>query len=191
MIKAIIFDCFGVLIGRGFHATYRIAGGDPERDNDFIKDMLDRANLGQISEDAFHEAITARLGMSLDAYHQVVANAEQQNLELLDYIVQLRKTYKTAILSNVNRGVLEYRFSQEQLQKCFNVIVASGEVGIVKPDPAIYHLAADKLGVEPEACIFIDDHEQYCRAARDVGMQAILYKDFPQVKTELEQLLQN
>lgn len=89
MIKAVIFDCFGVLVGRGFAETYKAAGGDPVADHDFIEDLLGQANLGLINQAEFHERLTKHLGLSLADYRRVVEESERQNVPLLHYINDL------------------------------------------------------------------------------------------------------
>jgi HAD superfamily hydrolase (TIGR01509 family) len=59
----------------------------------------------------------------------------------------------------------------------------------MKPDPEIYIMTAEKLGVEPSECIFTDDSPRYCEAAEAVGMKAVHYRTLDQFKRELEQLL--
>lgn len=189
MIKAIIFDCFGVLVGRGFEETYQLAGGNPVKDSNFIKDTLGQANLGLMSQDEFHAQMSHKLGVSMDHYQQAVAQAEQPNQELLEYIDSLHKNYKTAILSNANAGVLERKISPTVLANTFDALIVSAEVGITKPDSRIYELAAERLALAPANCLFVDDKEHYCEAARAAGMQAILYKSLPQLKTELQKIL--
>ena len=189
MVKAIIFDCFGVIVGQGFDHTYRSAGGDPAQDRHFIEDMLGQANLGRISEDHFHNSMADKLGMSLEEWRDAARDAEKADTELLDYIKNLRGTYKTAILSNANLGVLEDEIGGRRLKDCFDAVVVSADVGMVKPDPRIYIHVADKLGVEPSECIFIDDRQQFVDQASQLGMQAILYDNFEQLKSYLDKIL--
>jgi HAD superfamily hydrolase (TIGR01509 family) len=189
MIKAIIFDCFGVLVGRGFEETYRIAGGDPVQDREFIDDVMGRANLGMISDDDFHDAMMGQLGISMSEWRHATITAEQANEELLEFIGQLHNDYKTAILSNANRGVVERRIGQRWLEDCFDVLVVSAEVGLVKPDQAIYLHAAKELGVEPDECVFIDDKSVFLDPAKALGMETVLYQDFAQAKAEINSLL--
>lgn len=188
-IQAIIFDCFGVLIGRGFDETYSMAGGDPARDRTFITDILERANRGNISQKGFHDAITNKLHISLKQYHEAAQRAEQPNEELLRYIEVLHGAYKTAILSNANIGVVEHKIGAHWIDNVFDTVIVSAELGMTKPELGMYEVAAEKLGVTPEACVFIDDHENYCNGAHQAGMQAILYRDFKQMKRQLQQLL--
>lgn len=189
MIKAVIFDFFGVLVGDGFTATYISAGGDPIKDRLFVQALLDKVNRGQISTDEFRKEICNHLGITLEQYVKSIKVSDKLNNQLFSYIKNLKKNYKTAILSNVTKGGLEKRVDLQVLKEHFDTIVASGEVGYIKPEPEIYHLAAKKLGVQPEECIFIDDRQVYVEAAEAVGMKSVWYKDFGQMKKELERLL--
>ncbi len=191
MVRAIIFDCFGVLVGRGFDETYRSVGGEPNKDHEFIKSMLGRTNLGLISPVEFREEMIHHLGITESDWREALKRAEQPDYDLLDYIETLHKTYKIAILSNANKGVVQRKLGEECLQKCFDAVVISAEVGTVKPDPEIYYHAANQLGVEPNECIFIDDLDGYVRAAESVGMKGILFHSLDQLKTDLLRLLQS
>ena len=188
MIKAVIFDCFGVLIGRGFDETYRLAGGNPENDADFIDDVLGQTNIGSISYEGMREAIAKRLHIPKSQWDRAVNEAEQPNSQLFELVKTLKPRLKTAILSNANVGTLQNRLTKDQLS-LFDALVVSAEVGLVKPQPEIYKLVANKLDVKPEECVFIDDIQPYVYAARATGMQAIVYKDFEQCKAELDQIL--
>ena len=71
----------------------------------------------------------------------------------------------------------------------FDQMVISGEVGLHKPEPEIYHLAAERLGVTPEECVFVDDLRENCEGAEAVGMTAILHRGADRTVPELERLL--
>lgn len=189
MIKAIIFDFFGVIVGDGFDSTYRSAGGDPIRDKKFVQELLDQTNRGQITTEEFRQRICDKLGITVESYQESVTQAEQINFDLLDYIKKLRSDYKTALLSNVNKGGLERRIKRETLDEFFDDILVSGEVGYIKPEPEIYLMAAERLGVKVSECVFTDDREPYVDAAEAMGMKGIVYKGFAQFKKELEALL--
>jgi putative hydrolase of the HAD superfamily len=189
VIKAIIFDCFGVLIGRGFSETYRLAGGDPVKDAEFLTDVLGQASMGLISHSQFHAQIAEKLHITPDEFVAAQARAELPNEELLSYIGELHKTYKTAVLSNANRGSLDRRFGRERLNSLFDAVVVSAEVGMVKPDPAVYKLTADRLGVPLSECVFTDDQAGYCEAAGALGMPSITYRNFEQFKADLKEIL--
>jgi epoxide hydrolase-like predicted phosphatase len=71
----------------------------------------------------------------------------------------------------------------------FDATVISGEVGLHKPQPEIYRLACERLRVEPEAAVFVDDLRENCAGAEAVGMTAVLHRDSAQTIARLEELL--
>lgn len=77
----------------------------------------------------------------------------------------------------------------EATRGLFDAVVISGEVGLHKPQPEIYLLAAERLGVEPEACVFIDDLRENCAGAEAVGMEALLHREPEATIARLQELL--
>ncbi|HET7320433.1 MAG TPA: HAD-IA family hydrolase [Candidatus Saccharimonadales bacterium] len=127
-----------------------------------------------------------------DCFGVLISNDDgSKNDALLSWINELSKTYKIAVLSNVVSGGLNHYFSEEELEKYFDVTTTSGDAGYMKPDPEIYWHAAEQLEIEPSSCVFIDDTEGHCTGATDAGMHAIWYQNFEQAKMELEKLLNN
>lgn len=189
MIKAIIFDCFGVLIEDALGAMRdKIKDSEPEKYKEFVE-ILHAGHQGLMIPTEDNEQLAGLLGLSLAEYRRQIEEDEVKNMALLDYILQLRERYKTAILSNVSKGSLKMKFTDAELAKYFDAVVASGEVGYAKPEAQIYEIAADRLGVLLNECVFTDDNEDFCEAARGLGMQAIPYNSFEQFRRELELLL--
>ena len=189
MIKAIIFDCFGVLVGKGIWRTYESAGGNPLRDKAFLDDIIYRECAGEVDGQTYNEAFAAKLGMSLEAWLAHKRREEQPNLELFRYIESdLKPHYKIGFLSNVGHGVIE-RLVPSELRALFDVDIRSANVGFQKPDPRIYQLALDRLGVSPEEAVFTDDHEEYLAGAEALGIKTVKYNDLPTFRAKLEQIL--
>jgi putative hydrolase of the HAD superfamily len=69
------------------------------------------------------------------------------------------------------------------------VVVISGEVGMRKPDRDIFDLTLEKLGVEADACVFVDDHPGHLQTAQEVGMTTVLHRTPRETVAELEELL--
>lgn len=187
MIKAVIFDCFGVLVGDSLKSLCE--GLEPDLANQ-VMDVMHAAHHGLIESGESTRRVCSLLHFTPAEYRRRVADGEIKNEALLAYISALGKHYKTAILSNISNGGIARRFTVEELQ-LFDTVVASGEVGYAKPEAQIYEITADRLGVRLEECVFTDDREEYCQAARGVGMQAILYEDLAQFKAKLKPLLTN
>lgn len=93
---------------------------------------------------------------------------------------------KTALLSNSWGTEL---YPRDRMTPIFDVMVISGEVGLRKPDPAIFELTTDRLGVAPGACVFVDDHPGHLTAAAEAGMTTVLHREPARTIAELESLL--
>ncbi|PID99117.1 hypothetical protein CSA80_03320 [Candidatus Saccharibacteria bacterium] len=189
MIQAIIFDCFGVLVGKGIWHCYQKAGGDLEKDKAFLDAIIYRECAGEIDETAFNQAFADQLNMPLGDWLAIKEHEEQPNMELFDYIArELKLHYKIGFLSNVNHGVIE-RLIPADLRALFDVEIRSAEVGVQKPDRRIYQLALDELGATAKKAVFVDDHAEYLAGAAALGIHTIAYRNFPDFRTQLETLL--
>jgi len=185
MIRAIIFDCFGVIIDDALSVLCQQLGPEERRE---ATDIMHASHRGLIAPEESNRKVAALLGMGMQQYRAAIQDGEIKDRALLEYIVQLKAQYKTAMLSNIGLGGITRRFTSEELA-CFDAVVASGEIGYAKPEPEAYEITASRLGVRLDECVFTDDHEEYCEGARGVGMQAILYTNFTQFKADLEKLL--
>jgi putative hydrolase of the HAD superfamily len=76
----------------------------------------------------------------------------------------------------------------ERIRALFDAVVISGEVGLHKPQPAIYRLAAARVKAPPQRCVFVDDLRENCAGAEAVGMTAVLHRDPQQTVQRLEGL---
>ena len=81
------------------------------------------------------------------------------------------------------------RYDRGLLAELFDGIVISGEVGMRKPTPEIYELGAQRIGVEPRACVFVDDLPFNLAPASELGMATVHHTSSEQTITELERLL--
>jgi HAD superfamily hydrolase (TIGR01509 family) len=183
VIKAIIFDCFGVLRVDPTFLAYRKLGGDDEADREFLESTMRASDAGQIPSAT--SVIAERLGVTEDMWRHVSKSVSGLDQDLLDYISELRKTYKVGLLTNIGHGDLERWFDTSVLDKYFDEAVASGDIGFAKPEPQAYEITAERLGVRADECIMVDDRDSNCDGARAVGMQAILYTAFPQLQRDL------
>ena len=112
--------------------------------------------------------------------------------QTLDLIQELKPSYALGMLTNVpSRYALDQRFEPGQLDELFEVVIASGEVGWDKPAPEIFILAAERIGVKPEECLFIDDIPAFTAAARAQGMQTFDYVNKPESITAIRKILKD
>jgi putative hydrolase of the HAD superfamily len=189
MVKAVIFDLYGVIFGKTVHLTYRALGGNLDENIDFISRVLRYYDLGWLNTTERDEQLAGQLGVSLARWQEVYNSVDQRDQALLDYIAGLRTKYKTGLLSNCGKGGFSRYFTDEELRRYFDVTIASGDVGMVKPDPAIFHLMAEKLGVLPAECVMVDDSPGHIAGAEAAGLQGLVYTDIVRLKADLEPLL--
>lgn len=100
---------------------------------------------------------------------------EELNQRMIALVRRLHRTYTTALLSNATPS-LDSLLADHGLTVLFDVIVNSSRVGLRKPDPTIYQLTVEQMGLLPEQCLFVDDKERNIAVARALGMQAILFR---------------
>jgi epoxide hydrolase-like predicted phosphatase len=148
---------------------------------------------GGISEEEFSRQFAQRLteqtGVQVDAERLVQRMFGGMRLEegMFDAVESAKRHgFKTALLSN-SWGLSGY--PRERLSAIMDVVVISAEVGMRKPDPAIFTFTTDKLGLAPEACVFVDDHPGHLKAAQEAGMATVLHRTPAQTIPELETLL--
>ncbi len=189
-IKAVIFDCFNVLVADATHrALADLQELDPAKREEFSA-VTHAVDKGIITDIEAAEVQSALMGMSIEAFIALRNDGEVRNEQLITFIQSLKGKYRLGMVSNINsRERLDSRFLPGQLDELFDVVVPSGEVGYIKPQPEIFELAAAKLGVLPTECVFIDDIAEFCEGARVVGMQAIQFISTNQAITDLTTLI--
>ncbi|MFZ2125956.1 MAG: HAD family phosphatase [Candidatus Microsaccharimonas sp.] len=188
MIKAIVFDCFGVLAQEGWHPFRdKYLASDPAKLQQ-ARDLLKASGNGFISHQDFIEGLAELVGMSFEDTRRHVEN-NPPNEELLDFIKDELNDYKIGMLSNVSGNRLDQLLTPEQLQ-LFDVICLSYDMGVSKPNKEAYEIVIEKLGVKPEECIFTDDVPEFCEGAEKVGMRPILFTTTAEFIKDLRALQQ-
>ena len=188
MVKAIIFDCFGVLAEDGWMPIKR----KYVQTNSVMEQ--DIADLGKQNEYGFIDNVTHLTKMAdlMQVDRAILGralNTRVPNQELLDYIAtRLKPHYKIGLLSNANYDVLGDLFSPEHV-KLIDASVLSYESRLIKPDRRMFKLMAERLDVEIQDCVFIDDQERYCVAAEALGMRAIYFRSNKQCERDLTAIL--
>lgn len=189
MIKAIIFDCFGVLTTDGwlkFHGQFFTPGTDAERE---AAELNRQCDAGLLEQPEFVRGVAVLAGVEEAVAQEIIDKGHTSNDQLFDYIREhLKARYKIGMLSNVSADYTSELFSPKQ-NAVFDAKVFSYEVGVTKPHPAMYEAIAMRLDVLPEECIFIDDREGFVAGARDVGMQSFQYQNFHQFQRQLDMMI--
>ena len=175
MVKAVVFDCFGVLYGG---STTYFTSLVPDRKQD-ISDLNNQHDYGFISNQEYAERMAEIAGMRPQDVEEVLNTRHVRHPEVFD-IVRYAKEQgaKTGLLTNMGQHMLEHLFTEEELHGgLFDAYIASSDVGVIKPSVEIFRMISEKLGVEPEHCIMVDDIEANCNGAQLAGMQSVWFAD--------------
>ena len=185
MIRAIIFDCFGVLYGGSAEYLASIA---PEGRAIEVLDSNNAKDYGYISYREHLDQVSEIIGITPDEVDAIIRQKHAPNNDLIAYTSELRTQYKVGLLSNIGDHMMDHLFDG-RMNEMFDAVVLSFAVGMIKPDPNIFTLTAERLGVLPEECVMIDDREENCDGARHAGMQAILHTSNENTQHHLSELL--
>jgi putative hydrolase of the HAD superfamily len=130
---------------------------------------------GRLDEAAFEPAFAGILGVAPERLIDRLYAGSRPAPALAAAVLAARRAgIRTGLLSN-SWG--EGRYQRDRFGELFDAVVISGEVGLRKPDPAIYLLAAESLGLEPAACVFVDDFSFNLEPAAELGMATVLHED--------------
>lgn len=189
MIRAVIFDCFGVLYVDASQYFLEHHIPDYETHREQIAELFRACDRGYITQAELNEQVAAVTGLALDFVTANIQGVHQRNQTLLAFSQSLRGNYRLGMLSNIGRGSMDSFFTPAERTELFDAVVLSGEVGMIKPDQAIYELMAARLGVAPHECIMIDDIERNVIGAEDAGMIGVLHVSSQQTIRRLREIL--
>ena len=151
---------------------------------------------GRMTEDDFMDRLRAQLRedlgreVGLDSFAERYFAGLERNEPMIALLTELRdRGLRLALLTNNVREWEPRWRAMLPVDELFDVVVDSAFVGLRKPDPAIYRLTCDRLGVAPERCAFVDDVEVNCTAAAELGMAAVWFRDTPQAIADLRAAL--
>jgi putative hydrolase of the HAD superfamily len=153
-----------------------------------MHDLILANNRGLISPEESNTGIAALLGVSPEELRTRIDQGEVKDQRLLDYVAELHSRYKTGLLSNISASGLKRRFEAGELERYFDAVIVSGDIGYAKPEAQAYEAIVDQLDVRLDECLFIDDREEYCEGAQGVGMQAICYESLDQCRRDVAKI---
>ncbi len=187
MTKAIIFDCFGVLTSDTWQEFLNSLPNTA--DVDAIREIHRAYDANLISKQQCADEIKKIAGKAFTEIDDIKQGEVSKNRKLLDYIKTLKPKYKVAIASNIASNWIRESFLTKKEQALFNEMFLSFEIGAIKPSSGFFDYIFKNLDLRPNQVVLIDDKQRYCDEAKRQGMQAIVYQNFEQMKTDLEKLL--
>jgi epoxide hydrolase-like predicted phosphatase len=196
-VRGLLVDFGGVLTTNVFDSfkAFCRAEGLPE---DAVKNMfrergeglalLRQLEKGELTADEFSERFAPLLGVSSDNLVERLFGGIEPDEAMLEAVRRGRAAgIRTGLISNSWGDGIAYE--PALLEELFDAVVISGEVGLHKPQPEIFELGAERIGVAPRDCAFVDDLRENCAGAEAVGMTAILHRGAERTLPQLEELL--
>jgi HAD superfamily hydrolase (TIGR01509 family) len=197
-IEAVIFDIGGVLElnpRTGWQGRWAdrlgIGVGELERR---LAPIWARGSLGTVSLGWVQRRVAETLGLSRARLGELMDDLWAEylgtpNEELMRYFASLRPRRRTGIVSNSFVGARERERARYGFEELCDALVYSHEVGCLKPEPRIFEIACERLGVAAQAVLFLDDVPEFVAAARALGMRALRFTETRRAIAELERLL--
>jgi len=185
-VKAVIFDWGGVMEELPNEADVaawerRLATASGALPEILWGETWQRLAVGAISDEDYVRHVTDQLGLpdseaALD-FLQAFYTSDRFHHDVMDAARALRERYKVAVLSNAFPAQVDTIREQYGIDVHveFDVYVNSAMVGMSKPDPRIYELTLERLGVAPSRVVFLDDTLRNVDAARELGLHAIQF----------------
>jgi epoxide hydrolase-like predicted phosphatase len=194
--QGLLIDWGGVLTSdlfASFRAFCELEGLEPDtirrrfREDRDCRELLIALETGAVEEDRFELRFAELLGVAAPELIDRMFAGSAPDDEMLRAVRRARAGgIRTGLVSN-SWGTR--RYPRELLAELFDGVVISGEVGIRKPTPEIYALGAQRIGLAPEACVFVDDLPFNLVPAAELGMATVHHRTARETLAELEPLL--
>jgi putative hydrolase of the HAD superfamily len=194
---ALIVDFGGVLttnVFESFRAFSEAEGLDPDAVRKLFRErgeglaLLRQLERGELEIPEFEQRFGPLLGVRENEgmVRRLFAGVRADD-RMVDAVRRVKESGRpTGLISNSWGGA---SYDRVEVDDLFDAVVISGKVGLHKPEPEIFRLGAEQLGVAPEECVFVDDLRENCEGAEAVGMTAILHRGPDGTIPELERLL--
>ena len=189
----LLIDFGGVLTSNvfdSFAGFCRAEGLDPDTVRDLFRhepaarELLGDLETGRVSEAGFEARFAPMLGVASEGLIARLFAGMRPDERMLEGVAAARRAgIATGLVSN-SWG--EEGYDRSRFAELFDAVVISGQIGIRKPAPEIYALAAERLGREPERCVFVDDLAGNLKPALAIGMATVLHRDAETTLAELE-----
>jgi len=145
-------------------------------------------SIGTLTASDYHRYLIEAVAMDgdWDRFFEAYCLGLCRDEGALSYASALkRQDVAIGVISNTNDVHVRWLRAQIPEFAAFDSVIFSSDVGLVKPDPAIYELALSELGVQPEQALFVDDLAENVAGARAVGMAALLHRDWQETSASI------
>jgi putative hydrolase of the HAD superfamily len=198
-VKGLLVDYGGVLttnVFESFRAFCADEGLDPDtirrlfRDDPRAIGCVRALERGELSEQGFAERFGELLELAPERRAGLVERMFGHIRPDDDMVAALRRAREQGIRTGlISNSMGAGRYDRATFPELFDGVVISGDEGIHKPQPEIYELGCERVGLAPADCVFVDDLRENCDGAEAVGMTAVLHRGAERTLPRLEDLL--
>ena len=184
-VSAVLFDFGGVINNMRWEVARDLEDEHGLERNALLKSLYGNEEWQEVEEGRgdivqwavnAHKRLEEGVGKKLPPLHQQWRDSWHPIDENIALIESLKPQYKVSILSNADLNLEDRIKETMNIHHLFDDIISSAVVGVSKPKHEIFHLAAKRLDIPLEECLFIDDAERNVDAAREVGMKAVHFR---------------
>jgi putative hydrolase of the HAD superfamily len=153
-------------------------------DRERFEESSRKLDRGHISDNEFYKQLAALSGHSVDSI-RLAFDEKLIDKTVVSLMQVLRSHYKIALLSNASGTYLRPILEKHGLMPLFDEIAISAEVGLIKPEPAVFKHILKQLGVQAGEAIFIDDSPTNVQAAEALGIRSFVFAGTEALRKEL------
>jgi len=188
MIKAFIFDFAGVITTTDAYWQW-IGERNLDGKKAVFQKLSEDVDRAHITHQEFVTGFAREMSVAEETVWPEIKTRFLLNGELISLIVELKKQYKIALLSNFTYPWISELLKEHHLQEYFDEMLISSEEKMIKPDPQFFYKMLEALNIEPNEAVFLDDKPSNVEGAKKLGIHAFLFTTNEQFKSDLQNIL--
>lgn len=195
MIKTILFDYAGVLtpVNNNFDFAKKHSkrfGLPAEEIMKITYENWSETALGKLECGIFWGEIAKKLNINPNELRSLVIDTFPLDRRMIEIVKKAKKTHTTVLFSNQIKDWIEQVLNENNINNIFDHIINSYNVGARKPDKKIFFEAISRTGSRPEEILFIDDSLENIEAAKEIGINTIQFKNYPEFLSQYKMFVE-
>jgi len=196
-IKAVIWDIGGVIMRTEDLGPRDQLAADLGVTRAYLNNLVfggklgTRAQKGELTQKELWDDVRSKLKLGPSEYTDLrerFFGGDMLDSELVDFIRTLKPRFRTGIISNA-WSELPSVLAEWGIADAFDVVVGSGDEGVMKPNPRIYQIALERLSIQPKEAVFVDDFIENITGAKKLGIHTVHFQSREQALQALKTLL--
>jgi len=190
MYKVVIFDFFGLFCPDITLEWFTKTVPDYQTKFAAYRALCTESDYGRLTRAAFNQKLADLVGLPVDQVTSGIEEETRVNTALVQYVTGLKQQgYRIACLSNGTQEWTTRVIEASGLSDLFEILVLSGELGVIKPSPEIYTATLQQLNVKASEAVFVDDREVNVRGAEACGIRSLLFTNTDSFIRDFEALI--